>query len=117
MSKETNLRYEQPHKPSKLFLEYMKNLQSNDSIMIQNIDHKKEDFKHVQEKWLEASNLKIKAKQHVAEKKGIDNELKLVAKANMMVRKKALALRIEAEQLLYEKELSQMGKTFHKQRI
>uniref|UniRef100_A0A2C9LEE4 Uncharacterized protein n=1 Tax=Biomphalaria glabrata TaxID=6526 RepID=A0A2C9LEE4_BIOGL len=85
MSKETNLRYEQPHKPSKLFLEYTKNLQSNDSIRIQNIDHKKEDLKHVQEKWLEASDLKIKAKQHVAEKKGLEEEMKLVAKANMLV--------------------------------
>ncbi|GFO38051.1 hypothetical protein PoB_006455600 [Plakobranchus ocellatus] len=117
MSKETNLRYEQPHKPSKLYQEYTKQLEANDRMLINNLDQKSLDDKELHDKWFEKSNLKVKAKAIQIEKKQLSEELKLVAKASMLVRKKALALKMEEEQKMYDEELREMGKTFHKQRI
>ncbi|KAK3783258.1 hypothetical protein RRG08_047713 [Elysia crispata] len=117
MSKETNLRYEQPHRPSKLYQEYTKNLQANDVALIGNLEQVKWDKKEVHDKWFEKSNMKVQAKAFQIQKKQLAEELKLVGKASMMVRKKALAVKIEAEQKMYEEELREMGKTFHTQRI
>lgn len=117
MSKETNLRYEQPHKPSKLFQEYTKNLQANDVVIISNVQQKVLDDKELHDKWFEKSNRKMKAKAIQLEKKQVAEEVKLIGKASMMVRKKALALKIEEEQKMYDQELREMGKTFHTQRI
>ncbi|XP_005092386.1 uncharacterized protein LOC101862098 [Aplysia californica] len=117
MSKETNLRYEQPHNPSKLYQEYTKNLQANDQLLINDIDQKVLDQRELHDKWFEKSNLKVKAKAYQLGKKQLEQEMKMVAKANLLVRQRALALRIEADQKMYEEELAQMGKTFHKQRV
>ncbi|GFS22378.1 hypothetical protein ElyMa_006949400 [Elysia marginata] len=117
MSKETNLRYEQPHRPSKLYQEYTKNLQANDVVIISNLEQKGVDDKELHDKWFEKSNLKVRAKAFQIQKKQVAEEMKLVGKASMLVRKKAMALKIEAEQKMYDEELREMGKTFHQQRI
>ncbi|CAL1530922.1 unnamed protein product [Lymnaea stagnalis] len=117
MSRETNLRYEQPHKPSKLYLEYMKNIKELEYLDSHNNTQKQTDQKQVFEQWLEESNKKQKAKQLATDKRNVLAELKLVAKANLLVRKRALALRIESDQKQFEAELAQMGKAFHKQRL
>ncbi|RUS80932.1 hypothetical protein EGW08_011313 [Elysia chlorotica] len=117
MSKETNLRYEQPHKPSRLYHEYMKKLQANDVNIVSIAEQEGLDKKELHDRWFEESNRKVQAKAYQTQKKHLAEELKLLGKASMMVRKKALTLMIEAEQKMYDEELREMGKTFHKQRV
>jgi len=117
MSKETNLRYEQPHRPSQLFVEYTTRLQANDSLLINELEQKLVDQSELHDKWFEKSNQKVKCKQYQAQQKQLKEELKLVAKANILVRRRALALRFENDKKMYEEELAQMGKAFHTQRI
>lgn len=117
MSKETNLRYEQPHRPSKLFQEYTKQLQANDSVLINDIGRKEHDAKELHDKWFERSNIKLRAKLYQQAQNDLQQELKMVGKASMLVRKRALALRIEADKNMYAEELAQKGKSFHVQRV
>jgi len=117
MSKETNLRYEQPHCPSKLYQNYTKQLQANDQLLINELDQKLIDQSELHDRWFEKSNLKVKAKAYQKQKKELEHEMAMVAKANLLVRQRALALQMEKETKMYEEELAQIGKAFHKQRI
>jgi len=117
MSKETNLRYEQDHRASNLYVEYTKKLQANDQLLINEIDQKLLDQSELHDKWFEKSNLKVKAKHFQAQKSKLAQEMQMVAKASILVRRRALALRLEAEQKMYAEELAQIGKAFQVQRI
>uniref|UniRef100_A0A0B6YY24 Uncharacterized protein n=1 Tax=Arion vulgaris TaxID=1028688 RepID=A0A0B6YY24_9EUPU len=117
MSRDTNLRYEQPHRPCKLFQEYIKNLQVNEVQLDKGQDQKMLDRKGLHDEWLEHSNVKLKARALKNEKKQLGHEIKMVAKANLLMRKRALALRIDADQKMYADELARFGKSFHTERI
>ena len=51
------------------------------------------------------------------EHKGQENELKIIRKANVMVRRDALKKLFQKEYEMYEKELNIRGYTIHRERI
>ncbi|CAG5133983.1 unnamed protein product [Candidula unifasciata] len=117
MSKETTLKFEQPAQPSKLFQTYLKNLKAYESQLDKNEDQKMLDQKWLRDEWLEQSAIKLKARAMKNEQKQLVHEMKMVAKANLLVRRRALALRLETDRQMYEKELASLGKAFHKERL
>ncbi|BFY97580.1 hypothetical protein BsWGS_00620 [Bradybaena similaris] len=117
MSKETTLRFEQPAKPSKLYQTYLKNLKAYESQLDKNEEHNILDRKWLHDEWLEQSDIKLKARAVKNEQKQLGLEFKMVAKANLLMRRRALALRLEMDQQMYEEELARFGKTFHKERL
>jgi len=90
---------------------------ANDSLLINELEQKLVDQGELHDKWFEKSNQKVKCKQYQAQQKQLKEELKLVAKANILVRRRALALRFENDRKMFEEELAQVGKAFHTQRI
>ncbi|XP_059149877.1 cilia- and flagella-associated protein 141-like [Physella acuta] len=117
MSKETNLRYELPPKSTKLKQQYMRNIQCQDEVIDQGVVQKEIDRKQILEKWVDESNNKMQAKQRAKDQKNLIIEMKLAGRASILVRQRALALKLEADQKMYEEELAKVGKAFHKQRM
>ncbi|XP_048736268.1 uncharacterized protein LOC125651622 isoform X2 [Ostrea edulis] len=119
MSMSTTLRYElnTGNNMTEAFLKQQERIQKDEMMADRENIVRLEKNTNLRAEWNENLEKVSWNKRIQNESKRIQDEVRLAAKAAIVVRRKALRELIEKEMEMFEQELSLQGKTFFKQRI
>ncbi|KAL8559004.1 hypothetical protein ACOMHN_039760 [Nucella lapillus] len=116
--KETVLRYEGPPRTNtECFKQQTRRIADDEALALKLALADKDWDVNEQAKWSEKLEEKVGYKRTLQALKQRDAEVKQVAKAAIMVRRRALEVLLQKETEMYDSELASLGKTFHMQRI